>query len=41
LPDHLVIDRTTLAQIESGISSTEIDALREQRVVLDLPPHYL
>jgi SAM-dependent methyltransferase len=41
LPDHLVIDRTTLAQIESGVSSSEIDALRERRVVLDLPPHYL
>jgi SAM-dependent methyltransferase len=40
LPENVTIDRATLASIEAGRSCAEVDALRAQRVVLDLPEKY-
>jgi hypothetical protein len=41
LPEALTIDRATLAALEAGESGREIDALRDRRVLLDLPARYL
>ncbi len=41
LPDALTIDCAVLTALDAGVSTPAIDALRSQRVVLDLPARYL
>lgn len=40
LPQAVDLDRDVLAALDAGVRTTEIDSLRAQRIVLDVPPNY-